>query len=81
MGSKLTYSLVATLRDATAIQAQDRQMVPGRNSQLTLGFSVGCAGWLSKMFFFFSNRLGCLGSILVSAAITIALLLLFGVFR
>src|SRR3954453_23303013 len=35
----------------------------------------------STMFFFFSNRLGCLGSILVSAAITIALLFLFGVFR
>jgi len=31
------------------------------------------------MFFFFSNRLGCLGSILVSAAATILLLLLLGV--
>lgn len=31
------------------------------------------------MFFFFSNRLGCLGSLLLSAAITIVLLLLFGV--
>jgi hypothetical protein len=27
------------------------------------------------MFLFFSNRLGCLGSLLVSAAITIVLLL------
>lgn len=30
------------------------------------------------MFFFFSNRLGCLGSLLVSAAVTVALLFLFG---
>ena len=31
------------------------------------------------MFFFFSNRLGCLGSLLLSAAVTVVLLLLFGV--
>ena len=31
------------------------------------------------MFFFFSNRLGCLGSLLISAALTIILLLLLGV--
>jgi hypothetical protein len=31
------------------------------------------------MFFFFSNRLGCLGSILVSAAATLLLLLILGV--
>ncbi len=29
------------------------------------------------MFFFFSNRLGCFGSLLLSAAITAVLLLLF----
>jgi hypothetical protein len=34
-----------------------------------------------ELFFFFSNRLGCLGSLLISAAITIGLLFLFGVFR
>jgi hypothetical protein len=33
------------------------------------------------MFFFFSNRLGCLGSLLLSAIVTIALLFLFGVIR
>jgi hypothetical protein len=33
------------------------------------------------MFFFFSNRLGCLGSLLLSAIVTIALLLLFGMIR
>jgi hypothetical protein len=31
------------------------------------------------MFLFFSNKLGCLGSLLVSAAITVVLLLVFGV--
>jgi hypothetical protein len=31
------------------------------------------------MFLFFSNRLGCLGSLLVSAAITLAILLILGV--
>jgi hypothetical protein len=31
------------------------------------------------MFLFFSNRLGCLGSLLVSAAITLVILLILGV--
>jgi hypothetical protein len=34
-----------------------------------------------RMFFFFSNRLGCLGSLLVSGLITLALLLMFGIVR
>ena len=34
-----------------------------------------------EMFFFFSNRLGCLGSLLLSAAVTVVLLLIFGVAR
>jgi hypothetical protein len=33
------------------------------------------------MFFFFSNRLGCLGSIVVSIAATVGLLFLFGMLR
>ncbi len=33
------------------------------------------------MFFFFSNRLGCLGSLLISALVTIALLFIFGILR
>jgi hypothetical protein len=33
------------------------------------------------MFFLFSNRLGCLGSIVVSVAATIVLLFLFGMLR
>jgi hypothetical protein len=32
----------------------------------------------SNMFFFFSNRLGCLGSLLLSAVVTVVLLFLFG---
>ena len=31
------------------------------------------------MFFFFSNRLGCLGSLLVSVLVTLVLLALLGV--
>ena len=49
----------------------------------------GCApnGWVigfrygSDMYFFFSNRLGCLGSLLLSAVVTVALLFLFGMLR
>jgi hypothetical protein len=33
------------------------------------------------MFFLFSNRLGCLGSIIVSIAATVVLLFLFGMLR
>jgi hypothetical protein len=33
------------------------------------------------MFFFFSNRLGCLGSLLLSVAVTVALLFVFGMLR
>jgi hypothetical protein len=31
------------------------------------------------MFFFFSNRLGCAGSIAISAVLTLILLFLFGI--
>lgn len=30
------------------------------------------------LFFFFSNRLGCLGSLAISAIVTLALLMFFG---
>jgi len=33
------------------------------------------------MFFLFSNRLGCLGSVLISAVITVVLLFVFGMLR
>jgi len=31
------------------------------------------------MFFFFSNRVGCIGSLLISALVTVVLLFMFGV--
>jgi hypothetical protein len=33
------------------------------------------------MFVFFSSRLGCLGSLLISALLTVALLFMFGMLR
>jgi hypothetical protein len=33
------------------------------------------------MFLFFSNRLGCMGSLLLSLAVTVVLLLALGVIR
>jgi hypothetical protein len=33
------------------------------------------------MFMFFSNRLGCVGSLLVSAVLTVLVLLVMGVLR
>ncbi len=33
------------------------------------------------MFFFFSNRLGCLGSLLISTFVTVVLLFMFGLLR
>jgi hypothetical protein len=37
------------------------------------------AGYRTPMFFFFSNRLGCLGSLAVSVIGTLVLLLVLGV--
>ena len=37
------------------------------------------SGQRGPMFLFFSNRLGCFGSLLISAAITLVLLLLLNV--
>ena len=45
------------------------------------GTLAGSDRWPRTMFFFFSNRLGCLGSLLLSAVVTIALLLLLGIVR
>ena len=40
---------------------------------------AGAFGQAGAMFVFFSNRLGCLGSLLVSAALTLVLLLILNV--
>ena len=34
-------------------------------------------GTPTRMFLFFSNRLGCLGSLLVSIAVTVVLVIIF----
>lgn len=45
-----------------------------------MGFAGRTAGYgRADMFVFFSNRLGCGGSLLISAAVTLVLLLLLGV--
>lgn len=41
--------------------------------QLLLAISTG--GYTRRMFVFFSNRLGCFGSIVVSVVLTVVLLL------
>jgi hypothetical protein len=51
----------------------------GRGPGSMVGISAPSAGQPGPMFFFFSNRLGCLGSIVVSLVITGILLLLLGV--
>ena len=50
-----------------------RAMTSGRRSRLKR------VGDTFPMFVFFSNRLGCLGSLLVSAVATLLLLLILGV--
>ena len=40
---------------------------------------VARTGHRAPVFFFFSNRLGCLGSLLLSAVLTLVLLLIFDV--
>ncbi len=50
---------------------------PGRSGVIDPFRSRG-GGYAAAMFLFFSNRLGCLGSILVSVVATLILLLLFG---
>lgn len=35
------------------------------------------AGHMDAVFFFFSNRLGCLGSLAISVVVTVVLLLIF----
>ncbi len=43
------------------------------------GFAGRSRGHPGSVFFFFSNRLGCLGSLVVSALLTLLLLLLLDV--
>jgi hypothetical protein len=49
-----------------------RRRYPARVARQTAGYARG-------VFLFFSNRLGCLGSLLVSAILTVILLIILGV--
>ena len=50
-------------------------------TQIVSCVGSGRGGNRSGVFLFFSNRLGCLGSLAVSAVVTLVLLFLLGVFR
>jgi hypothetical protein len=43
------------------------------------GFATNGGGYRTVVFLFFSSRLGCLGSLLVSALLTVVLLIILGV--
>lgn len=53
----------------------------GRRSGASCGLQARRRGYRSAVFVFFSNRLGCGGSLLLSLAVTLLLLLLMGVIR
>ena len=48
-------------------------------TQRTVGLSESPDGQRGRVFFLFSNRLGCLGSLLLSAVLTLILLLVLDV--
>lgn len=52
---------------------------PGREGIGPAGVLAIREGRPGTMFFFFSNRLGCLGSLAMSAVLTVVLLLILGV--
>jgi hypothetical protein len=52
---------------------------PAARGVRRLGLEASRAGQTGRMFLFFSNRLGCFGSLLVSAIITVVLLIILGV--
>jgi hypothetical protein len=47
--------------------------------RVPVGFSGPVPGNRTAVFFFFSNRLGCLGSLAVSAIVTLILLIAFDI--
>jgi hypothetical protein len=51
----------------------------GDSTHTWAGSVPECAGQSADVFFLFSNRLGCLGSLFVSALLTLLLLLVFDV--
>ena len=62
-----------------ALDYPDRWADNGSPRASTYRMDDGLSGQPGAMFVFFSNRLGCFGSLLVSAALTLVLLLILNV--
>ncbi|GAB3310101.1 hypothetical protein GCM10027451_20270 [Geodermatophilus aquaeductus] len=61
-------------------QSPDRVQLPDRVASSRDARLPGeCGGQSGRVFLFFSNRLGCLGSLLVSAVLTLVVLLVLDV--
>jgi hypothetical protein len=81
IGGDVTVSGPARQSSAAAPPAGRRAAlarVDGPSSRVATARSAP-ARRVSFVFLFFSNRLGCLGSLLVSAAVTLIVLLILGV--
>ncbi len=63
-------------RRVVATYPDDTHAQPRRRSRSAAGLDASIAGHRGWVFFFFSNRLGCLGSLLVSVVVTVVLILL-----
>lgn len=66
--------MTVRLSDRTGHPVPPRADGAGRPARVALTAAVSHDG---SVFFFFSNRLGCLGSILVSLVVTAVLVILF----
>jgi hypothetical protein len=55
--------------------------MPLTSQTSTVAFNIASRRGSEVMFLFFSNRLGCVGSLILSAIVTVVLLLFFGVIR
>jgi hypothetical protein len=62
-----------------ALEYPDRWADKGNARVSTYRMNDGLSGQPGAMFLLFSNRLGCFGSLLVSAALTLVLLLILNV--
>ena len=69
----------ALLRRVTRVCQGSQSQIRGSPRASTYRMDDGLSGQPGAMFVFFSNRLGCFGSLLVSAALTLVLLLILNV--
>ena len=72
-------SIVALRAMERALDYPDRWADKGCPRASTYRMDDGLSGQPGAMLVFFSNRLGCFGSLLVSAALTLVLLLILNV--